>query len=249
MNKICYNCNKDKDKSLFYKGSKNCKECHSKIMKDFRVNNPKVTRLVELLDGEIWRNVIGLEKYYRVSSLGRISSLCKSVRGKAYPRTVEKILKQYLDKTSGYYAYCFSQFGEGKDIRYTIHRLVAIHFIPNPENKPEVNHIGKDANGVVTKLDNRACSLEWVTRPENIQHGFMNGLIKTLKGEEAYNSTLTNEQVLYIFNHKGSPRQLSRDLNMPYSKIASIRNGTSWNHITGAAKKYYGKNKDKPKFT
>ena len=137
----------------------------------------------------------------------------------------------------------------GKKTNFLIHRLVALHFIPNPENKPEVNHIGKDENGIITKLDNRACSLEWATRPENIRHGFINGLIKTPKGEKAHNCTLTNEQVLFIFNHKGSPRQLCRDLKMPYSKIASIRNGVSWNHVTGAPKKYYGKEKSKTRYT
>lgn len=249
MDKICSTCNESKDISSFYSGNKECKKCHSKKMKEFRRLNPTSTILVENLDGEEWMPIIGLEKYYRVSSLGRISSLCKSARGKAWPRKREKILKQYFNKLSGYYSYTFSKFGEDKDIRYTIHRLVALHFIPNPENKPEVNHIGKDENGIITKLDNRACSLEWATRPENIQHGFINGLIKTPKGEKAHNCTLTNEQVLFIFNHKGSPRQLSRGLKMPYSKIASIRNGVSWNHVTGAPKKYYGKEKSKTRYT
>lgn len=57
------------------------------------------------------------------------------------------------------------------DGNYTIHRLVAECFIPNPENKPEVNH--KDGNGHNPAADN----LEWVTRKENTDHAYTTGLI------------------------------------------------------------------------
>jgi hypothetical protein len=60
------------------------------------------------------------------------------------------------------------QMGNSKK---SIHRLVASCWIPNPDNKPEVNH--KDGN----KLNNHASNLEWVTRSENAIHGFVNGLI------------------------------------------------------------------------
>lgn len=245
MKKLCRKCNTEKDKRTeFYGSSADCKKCMSDFKKEHRRLNPIDTKLIEPFDGEMWLPMQGWEKLYRISSFGRLTSLCKSTRKVACPRRLEKELKPHLNSHTGYYAYVFSDWGRGeKDKRIVIHRLVALHFIPNPLNLAEVNH--KDGN----KINNRVDNLEWVSREQNIQHGFRTGLIKTLRGEQAVNCTLTNEQVLMIYNHKGGVRQLSRDLKIPYSSIAAIRNGVSWNHITGAEKKYYGKEKDKPRYT
>ena len=78
----------------------------------------------------------------------------------------------------GYYGIrsCTKITGKSKTLR--IHRLVAENFIPNPENKPQVNHI--DGN----KLNNRVDNLEWCTCKENINHAFKNNLNKTKKVEQ-----------------------------------------------------------------
>jgi hypothetical protein len=103
---------------------------------------------------EEWRNVAGHEKYkgktqYEVSSLGRIRN-----------KKTGRILK--LSKCGGYLSVNFS-FGK-KQISSRVHRVVALAFIENPENKPEVNH--KNKNG----RDNRVANLEWNTKPENAIH-------------------------------------------------------------------------------
>lgn len=74
--------------------------------------------------------------------------------------------------------------------RMFIHRLVAEKYVPNPENKPQVNHI----NGI--KTDNRACNLEWVTNQENRDHARKNGLIVT--GELVGGAKLNADKVRYI---------------------------------------------------
>lgn len=81
---------------------------------------------------------------------------------------------------------------KGKPYSKKIHRLVAQKYIPNPENKPQVNH----KNGV--KSDNRACNLEWVTQLENSQHAWANNLMNPTSGEKCGLSKLKTPQVIKI---------------------------------------------------
>ena len=123
---------------------------------------------------EEWRAIRGYEGMYEVSSVGIVKGLDRVViysNGRKDFKK-ERILKPSLN-TNGY-PFVFLSKGNST-IKY-IHRLVAEAFIPNPENKREVNH----KNGV--KDDNRVENLEWCTHFENMRHSWETGL-NNHKGE------------------------------------------------------------------
>ena len=110
---------------------------------------------------EEWRPIKGFEDLYAISSLGRV----KSIAGyKPFSDGRKRFFKERIRKAvpaDGYLYVVLSRHTIGK--RYLIHRLVAKAFIPNPDNKPCVDHINTDPH------DNRASNLRWVTHEEN-QH-------------------------------------------------------------------------------
>ena len=107
---------------------------------------------------EIWKDIKGYEGLYQVSNLGRVKSL---ERYDSYNRKVdEKILK--TKENLGYIYVNLHKNGIQKG--YKVHRLVAEAFIPNPDNKPCVDHIN------TIKDDNRVDNLRWVTYEENMNN-------------------------------------------------------------------------------
>ena len=115
------------------------------------------------MKNEEWRDVAGYEGLYQVSSEGRVKSL---ERKDCLGRTIrERILKLGIDR-DGYLR--LNLCAGGKTRTFLVHRLVATTFIPNPENKPTVNHINE------IKTDNRVENLEWMAVKENINHGTRN---------------------------------------------------------------------------
>lgn len=122
---------------------------------------------------EIWKDVIGYEGYYQVSNIGRVKRL-PTIVNHSEPgfKAIKngRILKQGYNARFGYMIVQLSKHGVVRTLRVNV--LVAIAFIPNPENKPQVNHI----NGI--KTDNRCSNLEWATEMENRRHAIRMGLIK-----------------------------------------------------------------------
>lgn len=104
--------------------------------------------------------------------------------GRCFNRNTNKFLVGSV-KNTGYRMYNLTINGEKK--YYSAHRLVAIHFIPNPDNLPVVNHI--DGN----KLNNNVTNLEWATQSENRQHAYDNNLQAKRQKQQKYEGDLENE--------------------------------------------------------
>ena len=141
---------------------------------------------------EIWKDIDGFEERYEVSNLGRIRNIRTDGRG--WKLRYKKIRK--TDKCISPKGYIYLRLGnpfEGNDRTVKMHRTVAIAFIPNPKNLPEVNH--KNGN----KLDNRVENLEWISSVGNFNHAVLNGYRKRegglTKSREVHQYSIDGEYI------------------------------------------------------
>ena len=130
---------------------------------------------------EKWKEIKGFEGYYMISNKGRVKSLERKVffthavtKERHLKTNKEKILKNRNCKGYDFVTLCKVNYSKS----FRICRLVAIHFIENPYNKPCVNHI--DGN----KANDNVSNLEWCTHKENMKHAKNMGLTNFLKGIE-----------------------------------------------------------------
>lgn len=145
------------------------------------------------MDKEIWVKIPSFENY-EASNLGNIRTHNWKNSGQTRVLKPAKCAKGYLKTVLS-----------GKGIK--VHRIIAKTFIPNPDNKPQINHI----NGI--KDDNRAENLEWVTNRENVIHSYKLGLQVPKSGNDFHRTKHSDELVLEIHEawKKGaSKRALAR---------------------------------------
>lgn len=172
---------------------------------------------------EIWKDVVGYEGFYKISSKGRVLSLAR--KGKGSPNS-NRILKPGI--SSGYHTLIFRK--NSKSIPIQIHRIIAIAFLQNLHDYTQVNH----KNGI--KTDNRVENLEWCTPSENILHCILNGRRDTAKGSRKPNATLNEEQVLKIkifLKKRGniSFEMVAEMFGVKYGVIQNISSGRCWKHV------------------
>ena len=159
------------------------------------------------MSSEIWKPIKDYEGLYEVSSLGRIKSMPKKfIRNGAVTHFEEKILTP--SDSHGYRSVVLTKNGIHKT--HSVHRLVALAFIQNPNNYTQINH--KDEN----KSNNRVENLEWCTPHENTEH---------------YHKTLRNGKPMY--NQKACLQIIDGEVIAEYKSLneASRRTGVSVSNI------------------
>lgn len=160
---------------------------------------------------EVFKDIKGYEGLYQISNYGVV----KNANGKLL--TISK-------NQHGYPTVKLSNGDRGK--RMLLHRLLAIAFIPNPNNHNEINHI----NGI--KSDNKLTNLEWCDRSHNIKHSFDIGL-NSHRGSRNSNAKLTEKEVteIRILQNILCNDKLSKLFGVRKTMISQINLGQAWKHI------------------
>ena len=163
------------------------------------------------MKNEIWKDIYGYKGIYRISNFGRVRTFYNRVN----------LLKPNFNKK---YAYVTLVKNKRKST-FHIHRLVAKAFCNKYRKGKEVNHIDNN------RFNNCFKNLEWLTPKQNKERH----LKFTLKGEDMFQSKLTEKEVLKIrkeySKQKTSHRKLAKKYDVSKNTIASLLNGTTWKHV------------------
>lgn len=177
---------------------------------------------IDIFMEEIWKDIV-IKKGYQISNFGRVKSLNYRNTGK------EKILKTWKTKP-----YNYEMVRLGKGLTISVHRLVAEAFIPNPDNKPQVDHIIPISNGGTNEVSN----LRWVTPGENNMNEFSRknmsvaktGSVSPMKGK--LNRSDVSKKIEQIDMNTGetirvwpSSMEIKRNLGFDNGNISKCCNG------------------------
>lgn len=168
---------------------------------------------------EQFKDVKAYEGFYQVSNRGNVLSLRFGKRKILKPQA----LKVTKEKGGGYLRIGLHKDGIVKMVQ--ISRLVAAAFIPNPNNKPQINH--KDGD----KSNNCVDNLEWCTQKENNRHAYETGLNSGCDGQKNGRAKLTADDVREIRTRKFSVKRLAGLYKVSETNIYMILNRERWIHI------------------
>lgn len=167
------------------------------------------------------KQIIGYEGLYEIDEFGNIYSMKrKGTKGGILPHIKDEYWEVVLCKNK-------------KTKRYSVHRLIAIHFIPNPNNYNQINHIDCD------KYNNNLENLEWCNNSQNIIHAYKNKLITPLKGSKNGNSKLSESDILEIRKTAANSgryygrKELAKRFNISEAHVKDIvtKRRNIWNHV------------------
>ena len=168
---------------------------------------------------EIWENVKDYEEFYQVSNLGNVKSLARDIyyQNGTIHHLKEKILAPALNNKGYQYV---NLYKNGKMKNMLVHRLVAMAFIPNPENKSQINHKNE------VKTNNVVENLEWCSAQENINFG-----TRTARAVQ-------NHKYPKFGNHPRAKAVFCEELNKKFDCITSAQEelGIDQSSITKACK-------------
>lgn len=174
---------------------------------------------------EIWVPIKGYDGIYEISNIGNVKSLPKKwVSGHS---TVRSHTGKIIKPTNNQHGYLYVSLSNGEFKKtFKIHRLVAMAFIPQIENKNIVNH----KNGI--KTDNSVDNLEWVNSSENMIHAVKTGLTNPRKGVKSNLSKLNDEIVKQIreiyFGKKITQKEIAVMYGINQSNVSHIIKGITW---------------------
>lgn len=174
------------------------------------MSKPKII----LFDIEQWSDIEGYEGFYQISNIGNVRSLDRIVtQQNRWGQTLRYTKRgKRLSPGSSPNGYVIVGLSKNHVKKYhSVHRLVATAFIPNTDNKPQINHI----NGV--KADNRTENLEWCDASENQIHAYAKGLSTVKKGINVNGAKLDDFQ---IFTIRSIAKDLSVEVISEYFKIS-----------------------------
>jgi hypothetical protein len=231
--KECKICQVEKPISDFYKCPTatdgyygRCKRCMSDVESKKHRDQIKEKHAYDNLPGECWLPIKGYEGIYEISNHGRLKRLAGKKRSGLFHCKEASIPERILrcGNAGGYPVAYLTK--DGKGTSFLVHRLVAIHFIVNPESKPYINHIDNNRGNP------HYSNLEWCTPLENALHAKSIGVLKgnggIAKGKPAYNRKLNKEQVFDILSYeKGTEQNMFTYFKNKYdiskSTVSNIR--------------------------